>query len=437
MLSDEIRSYIAEREAGKLEKHDKDTESGSGKLSEAEKPAFLADQQAKREKIRQLHTPDEWLTDAAKRASQIQLATHAPKYTHSDAKASSINAAGISGRTDRIGTHSTTSLSIDVTGNAAALDVANLLLLSHEGEVLWEHIGTHNTKSLQPFAQDDEQLSLWMQGFRVAVTGSDFFTHALSKQTYFPVGDGTYHLLAPLFSSSLSHEMCSVVQSSRFGENAKAARAARRVAKPDANPVVNYTDTAEMTFGGSKPQNISLLNSQRRGTAYLLSCAPPTWQQRARLPVRGRAAFWRTYRWRVRNQVRTLNRFLDKVEHYNNTNIREARKSMVTGLIDEWLTLVASIRELGSPGWSAGCELTLQEQCLLDPKRRDDDNSSVFNQMLETDEWKARIADDFAQWLNQALSSRKRNLADAEAGIWSGELKNAFAVLRNDLDQYL
>ena len=110
---------------------------------------------------------------------------------------------------------------------------------------------------------------------------------------------------------------------------------------------------------------------------------------------------------------------------------------MVTGLIDEWLTLVASIRELGSPGWSADCELTLQEQCLLDPKRRDDDDDSAFNQMLDTGEWKARIADDFAQWLNGALRNTKRDLADAEAGIWSGELKNAIAVLRNDLEQYL
>ena len=437
MLSDKVRSYIAERESAKLEKHDKETVSKSEKLSEAEKSEFLADQEAKRVEIQQAHRPDQWLTDAAKRASQIQLATHAPKYTHSDAKASSVNAARLTGRPDRIASHSLAQYAIDVTGNAAALDVANLLLLQDNSEALWQQVSNNNTESLQPFAKNDEQLSEWMQDFMLAISGSDFSTHTLSKQTYFPIGDGQYHLLVPLFPSSLCHEMYSIVQSARFDERSKQARAARKASKANEHPVVSYIGTAEVSFGGSKPQNISLLNSQRRGTAYLLSSAPPTWQQRASLPVRGRATFWRSYRWRVRNQVRALSRFLDKVGDYNNVDVRNTRKSMVTALIDAWLSHVASIRQLGSPGWSIESELTLHEQCLLDPTRRDADENSAFNQMLDTGDWSAKVADDFAQWLNKSLSNSKRDLADAEASVWSGELKDTIAVFRNDLERFL
>ena len=437
MLSEKVSSYIAGKEVDKLEKHDKETDSQCGKLPEAEQPAFLAVQQTKRAKIQQAHSPDQWLTDASKRAAQIQLATHATKYIHSDAKASSVNAAGLKGRADRIGSHRVSALSIDVTGNAAVLDVANLLLLVHDGEALWQQISSDNRVSLKPFSKDDQQLTEWMHGFRVAISGSEFASHTLGKQTYFPVGDGSYHLIAPLFPTSLCHEMYGIVQSARFGETAKQARAARKAGKGAEHAVVSYTNSAEMTFGGSKPQNISLLNSQRRGVAYLLSCAPPVWQNRGRLPVRGKAAFWKSYHWRVRHQLKALNRFLDKVQHYNNVNIRNTRRNMVSALVDNWLSFVASIRELGSPGWSLKSELSLHEQCLLDPKRRDDDEDSPFNHMIDTGEWKIKVSDDFAQWLNRSLSNSKRDLADAEAAVWAAEIKDAISVFRNDLERFL
>lgn len=437
MLSELVKTYIADRETVKLEKHDKDTTSKQEQLSDPERSEYKANQQAIRKKINESFKPVNWLTDAAKRASQIQLATHAPKFIHSDAKSSSVNAAGMKGVVGAVGTHAISKPTIDVTGNAAALDVANFLLLSNDTETLWQQLARNNPEALREFTSSDKQLAEWVEGLTAAFKGSDFFSHSLSKQIYFPVADGDYHLVTPLFPTSLCHEVYGLTQHARFHEESKSARASRKSNTPCNDDVVNYIGMAEMSFGGSKPQNISLLNSQRRGLAYLLCSAPPTWRQTVSLPTKGKAALWRNYRWRVRGRIKALNQFLDKVEKYNNTNIRRARAQMVTGLLEEWLTLVATVRQVGNPGWSVECDLPLHEQCLLDPNRRDEDESSLFNNMMDSGEWRKLVADSYGQWLNKALSNKKRDLGDVESDKWSTELNDVLSRMRNDLESYL
>ena len=82
MLSELVKTYIADRETVKLEKHDKDTTSKQEQLSDPERSEYKANQQAIRKKINESFKPVNWLTDAAKRASQIQLATHALSLIH-------------------------------------------------------------------------------------------------------------------------------------------------------------------------------------------------------------------------------------------------------------------------------------------------------------------------------------------------------------------
>lgn len=437
MFSELVKAYIADREAVKLENHDKVTSSQQEKLSGVEKTEHAENQRAIREEINVSFRPSNWLTDASKRASQIQLATHAPKFTHSDAKASSVNAAGVKGVPGRVGTHCVTNPTIDVTGNAAALDVANLLLLSDGTEKLWQQLVNDNPEALQEFSTSDKQLNEWVEGLSSAINGGEYSAHTLSKQVYFPVDEGGYHLITPLFPTSLCHEIYELTKSARFDEVSKNARASRKSNSPSDDDVVNYIGVAEMGFGGSKPQNISLLNSQRRGLAYLFSCAPPTWQQSIRLPTKRKAALWTNYRWRVRSRIKALNQFLDKVANYNNEKIRNTRAQMVTGLLEEWLTLVATIRQAGTPGWSLDSALPLHEQCLLDPWRRDPDESSLFNQAMDNGEWRKQVADDYGQWLNKALSSKKRDLGDVESDKWSTELNDMLSRMRNDLESFL
>lgn len=92
-LSAKIAEYIEERARDKLEKFDKEAEKRRQPISSEVELAELNRELAeKRQQEQQRFSPANWLTDAALRASQIQLVTHALKFTHSDAKGTSLYA---------------------------------------------------------------------------------------------------------------------------------------------------------------------------------------------------------------------------------------------------------------------------------------------------------------------------------------------------------
>ena len=76
----------------------------------------------------------------------------------------------------------------------------------------------------------------------------------------------------------------------------KAARQARRERKVHDGVFHDYPGLAVQNMGGTKPQNISQLNSERRGVNYLLSSLPPQWKaSAARLPVHATSVFDRLF----------------------------------------------------------------------------------------------------------------------------------------------
>ena len=74
----------------------------------------------------------------------------------------------------------------------------------------------------------------------------------------------------------------------------------------------DYPGLAVQNMGGTKPQNISQLNSERRGMNYLLSSLPPKWKVNAqRFPTHADSVFTRYFDSRplVRQTVKTLRRY--------------------------------------------------------------------------------------------------------------------------------
>src|SRR5690606_30278650 len=111
-----------------------------------------------------------------------------------------------------------------------------------------------------------------------------FSSDTRAKQVYWciaddPIDDANYHLLQPLFSSSLAHEVHQQINDARFGEQNTAARQAYFKKSPHSQSYRDYRGLVMRKLGGTKPQNISQLNSERRGVNYLLSSLPPRWKQ--------------------------------------------------------------------------------------------------------------------------------------------------------------
>ena len=427
-MSKQIADYIKVRAEARLAKFDRDAEKQRKAALDAEMLAEIElTLAASRRELELKYGPTNWLADAAIRAKQIQMVTHALKFTHTNAKGSSLYCPGgtpesesmLSGEV--ISTASLVSPDIDVIGNAAALDVAKFLRVENNGKALIECIRQSDLSSLQPFAQDEKQLTEWAESFQQVLSGSELSSHKFAKQMYFPVAKSKYHLLSPIFSSSLAHALHGRLAASRYPAAAKLARQAKRESKYSNIQVVDYSNTAQQSFGGTKPQNVSLLNSNRGGKSFLLSCAPPNWKVQRKPPLRVTSVFSRNhFGLRVRKEIWALQQYLlNQLNKKSIKSIRDQRAQRVDQLIDQLIQYAAEIHNLTHHiGWSAlpECRLSRAEQLWLDPHRSLQDD--VFAKEYEQNDWQAVIADQFARWLNNRIKHEKLTLGDSEHQEW-------------------
>jgi CRISPR-associated protein Csy1 len=416
-LTEKIENYIQTRGKNKLEVFDKKALQERGRFSEnsAELEKLEAELLIERAGIVAKFQPNAWLNSAAKRAKQINLVTHALKFIHTEAKGSSIYCVQALDETALEACYlSTANLKqpeIDVVGNAAALDVASLLQLQSNGVSLISLLAKGEASSLRPFAEDDEQLEQWLTGFKKVLQSDVCSSHTLAKQLYFPVPTDGYHLLAPLYASSFLQALNNRITDSRFSEEAKEARKAKREERYTDVLVTNYPNVAVQTFGGTKPQNVSQLNSKRGGKAFLLSCQPPIWRRQQRPPKN----FWYEYDRRAWRCANSLASFLGKVKDKTNMAIRYKRAELVDRLIHLLLDYAAEIQSLDAHvGWSADSSLSQKEKLWLDPYR----NDLAFQVERKETDWQEDIAEKFAAWLNHKLAKQKLSVGDSEYKEW-------------------
>lgn len=420
-----IVEYIASRKQPKLETLEKETAKKLTGLTDPEEIA-VAKQAAleQRQEIEKNYAPRNWLTDAAGRAGQISLVTHALKFTHSDAKGSSIFSAGAPELSANVLSTATLSQpAVDAVGNAAALDVAKLLQLEYEGESLIACLARDNTAALQELAENPQQLEQWVAGFKQVLTNKNLSSHTLAKQIYFPVGPGEYHLLSPLFSSSLAHAMHSRISEARFSDSSKEIYQAFKAGQWHPEPRVIYPKTAALNMGGTKPQNISYLNSVRGGRAWLLPCAAPVWQSQNKPPLDQTSIFQerKAFSAMVRDAVWQLKQYLRSLSPQDrNAEIRQQRAAYVDEIIDILFSYVAGIQNREDwQGWSMKeeCQLSRAQQLWLDPWRMKDDKDFQFER--EGGDWKKEIALDFGVWLNHQLKTEEMKFSEVERREWS------------------
>jgi len=263
-LSQFITDYIAGRKQPKLEAFDKESEKMQAAEADPERLALLQQQRLEeRLELEQRYQVNTWLSDAAARAGQISLVTHALKFTHSDAKGSSVFSVFSADEIAYLSSLTIREPAIDAVGNAAALDVAKLLQTEYQGDSLLASLRRDDYRALQPFAENAEQLEQWVSGFKASLSDKQLSSHKLAKQIYFPLNEsGEYHLLGPLYSSSLADALYKKLSDTRFSEASKELRKARRDKRWRQGVAVDYPQIAVQSIGGTKPQNISYLNSR-------------------------------------------------------------------------------------------------------------------------------------------------------------------------------
>ncbi|TDB58600.1 MULTISPECIES: type I-F CRISPR-associated protein Csy1 [Photorhabdus] len=437
-LSRFIIDYIESRKQPKLEVFDKEAERRLTKLTSAEEILVIQQEIAEqRKELEEHYETRNWLDDAANRAKQISLVTHALKFTHSDAKGSSIFATSVS-KEENIEYLSTTALykpAIDAVGNAAALDIAKLLQTEYQGDSLVASLNRSDFSALVELAEDEQQLERWINGFRQALSDETLSSHKLAKQLYFPVSSNEYHLLSPLFSSSLVHAMYQRIAEARFGESSKEINKAKKEERWHSEARVIYPNTAVQNIGGTKPQNISYLNSVRGGRTWLLSCSAPNWQGSTKLPKRYRSIFEQRSQFTLLSYttVRLMRQFLFSTQKRTEETRRSCR-AYVEEIIEILFNYVASVQDqVEFKGWSKDCDLKRAQQLWLDPYRCQQDKAFQFER--ENGDWKKEIADDFGFWLNNELRHERLEVGLTERNEWASVFKNRLREFEDELPE--
>jgi CRISPR-associated protein Csy1 len=402
-----VHSFVKERLDAKLEK--------------------LDDDDPKRAEVIEQHNPSAWLSDAARRAVQLQAVTHALKPIHPDAKGTSIYAPPLNLPPHAwVGTHCLgLNFDGDVVGNAAALDVYKLLQKTNGSRSLLQLAVESDESFSKALSNNQDEAKDWMRSFASLTQAKDkVSSHTLAKQLYWPTGgdsqnDADFHLLAPLYATSLAHRVFTTVQSHRFSDNAKAAREARKKGEYSDFATHDYLGTAVQNLGGTKPQNISQLNSVRGGKNLLLASLPPMWKSSDTRPLLSSTSMFPTFARRneVRKQLFELTRFL-KTNPEPVKATRDFVNIKIATVVDEFFNFSADYRDLPS-GWSLSpeCNLGLVEKIWLDTE-------AVVSKLRESselipDDVPAQICKTFANWLNSRLKKQGFATGDVEAFEWS------------------
>lgn len=292
-----------------------------------------------------------WLPDAAKRVAQLFMVSHPSKFSHPSAKTSSVIAQAKQ-HNDGYLRSGNVDYSYDVFGNAAAMDVFKFLSLPlREKLTVLEGFEQQDVDLKKLLVDDDLNFESFSTAFlKIKATDTSVKTDHLVKQVYFPISQGEYHLLSILTPSGLVTRLKQTIDEIRFSEATKQAKEFR---KKNEHHTEGYADIYELTvtaYGGTQPQNVSVLNSQNAGRAYLLSSCPPMLEKRSiRLP---KTDFFAQclYRRNYQESFVQLHKFMQL--DLNNINIRAAIRNIIQFVVDQILVLARKTREYSVEGWS-------------------------------------------------------------------------------------
>ncbi len=399
------------------------------------KLAKLAPEDPKRDTLLEQYAFEAWLNDAARRVAQIQAVTHTLKPIHPDARGTNLfrSPTSLDSQTEA-GSHALPAdFSVDIVGNAAALDVYKLLKLRVDDRSLLDWMQDGDPDLTAALSTDPAQALGWIDAFTRLPhpRGGGLTSHTLAKQLYWltgddPCDDGQYQLLAPLYASSLAHAVFQTINEDRFGEATKAARKAKREHRDHESGYREHPNLAVQKFGGTKPQNISQLNSERGGKNYLLASLPPSWKTRAvQAPWHRDSVFpGLGRRGAVRETLNELRAFLLS-DAPQNVDTRNRVDALTDTLIDELVNFAHPLQATLPPAWTREpeCRLVEVEQLWLDPGRAtaaltdDAEFIAAWQQM----DWPAEIGKRFGNWLNTQLGERLP-LGDIEGRHWRDEL---------------
>jgi len=176
----------------------------------------------------------------------------------------------------------------------------------------------------------------------------------------------------------------------RFSEEAKELREKKR---NNTYSELGFSELYELTtigYGGTKPQNISILNNQNGGKAHLLMSVPPTLQKRdIRFPKQN--FFTDSFRYYEYREVFDALHKLFKTD-YNNIRIREGRDYRLQDLMDRIIDKMWAVRAVYAEQYRPeNSQLKLHQKTWL---------CDDFRQTREeANDWLDKLCKEISSWI--------------------------------------
>jgi len=349
-------------------------------------------------------SPEVWLPNASKRAGQISISTHPCTFSHPSARKNKNGdvtpiIASIERRVDGLLRTGNVEVQSDALGNAAALDVHKFLtLIMPDGKELIEHIKEETPLATSLLTIKSKDYKELRDEFLAMVTSStELVTSSKIKQVYFLMGDG-YHQLSILTNSGMVFELRERLNKIRFGANdeekerLKELRAKKRNGEFSEEGYSEISGLTTIAYGGTKPQNISVLNNRNGGKAHLLNSMPPILESREiHFP---KVDFFKNSIsiWEFKSTFYSLNYLYQR--GLNNMEIRDERDGYYCEIIDRIIERMYAVREVSTKQYyEKNSKLKHHQKVWLI------ELEAYQKERANDDEWLEKLLKEIARWI--------------------------------------
>ncbi len=422
MLHPDIKNYVSvrvrkkqETDFKRLEKIQQDKELSLDEqlehdvLSEALKRIDVSESDCK-----------EWILEILKIASQRQFATHVPKFIHPDAIVSYPN---IIHKYDPDGYIRTGNIPeyMDSYRNAGAMAATDFMSILVDDMPLYKHISESSLVAEDFFSfigTDCSEAREILEGMIKA--NLPYCTDSRLRQVFFPLEDGSYHLITPLYSSSLIYSFNqTLIKNKEYNNNPGNVDENTPMSVYEyerknlylENGYWELPNLVDISYGGSKPQNISFLNSLLKRQQLIKSVPPKITNRKIRIP---KSNFF--YESINQNKYKAMFEKIHAIFNLdiNNIRIRNARDNCLLNILGEIALDIASVRyEIEKNTIIASDSLSVAQEIMLFGKEERYENS----------DWQSIIAKEFSKWFFTTYKKLIKNairFGDAEFNFIEG-----------------
>jgi CRISPR-associated protein Csy1 len=386
MLDPEILNYFSERKEAWLKKNVKSS------MDDVEIKELT-------QTCEQQFSLNEWLPNAARRAGQISMSTHPCTFSHPSARKNkngyvSSVLVNIDHINDGFLKTGNVTVATDALGNAAALDVYKFLtLMMEDGKSLLTHIQQDSALATSLLSIKSASYQNLKDGFLAMVESSNKnITSSKIKQVYFPV-ENDYHQLSLLTNSGMVYQLRARLDKLRFSDDVKILRDKRRKNEFSEQGYSEIYGLTTIGYGGTKPQNISVLNNQNGGKAHLLSSVPPSIEKRNIHFPKSDFFIESFKKYDYADTFKALHKLFQA--DYNNVNIRNARDNYLQEIMDLLIEKMWAVRAVSPTQYHQESSFLVSHQrtwlCSDDTQNRE-----------ESEQWLDTLVDEISRWISRS-----------------------------------